>query len=225
MGNPVILEMRQQMAQNGRYFTASNPTISTFPQAATTTSFTNTVALFAIQNIAPPGQQSPITVWLDYLKLMLGGTAPTATVSMEFAIYTDPANRNPSAGGTSALQPVNVNGNDPTQSNARVYAFTGNANLTVPAPGPLARLAGRAKISTGLGIVGDEYELRFAGVNACPIWQGGAAVRATDPARRGSSCSPIGIGPQQWAVIHMWWLTSATTAPSFEYELGMFENP
>jgi hypothetical protein len=81
----------------------------------------------------------------------------------------------------------------------------------------------RGHIPTGLGITGDEYLLKFGGEDAGAI-SGLIATRAAATGRMTGYCSPIIIGPQQSLVIHMWWLTSATTVPTFEIEAGWWER-
>lgn len=208
--------MRQLSCDEGSEFVASNPTIGTGVAYALTTAFNDTTgAMFALFNKNPAGGK---TIFLDFLKLLLTA-APTATVSMEFAVKLDTKDRSPTAGAT-PIVPVCTNGNISDDGGLVVQAFNA-AGVTVPASGSAARTVARARIPTSLGIIGDEYLLQFGAQDpAGMVIPGLTAARATAVARLTAAAKAVGIAPQQWAVIYMWWLTAATTAPSFEYELG-----
>jgi hypothetical protein len=219
-GEPYVLPMiptKHLLADEGQYFVTTNPTIGTGVAQALITSFTNTSALFVIKNNDSAGGKR---IYFDYMRLMLTA-APTAGVSLEFVLQLDSANRTPTAGAVT-LTPVNVNADSSASSVAAVQAFSAAA-LTVPPTTTTSRTVGRGRIPTGVNIIGDEYVLQ-CGVD-CPGPSGVlTAIRAAQPARLLAGMAPIVIGPQQYLVIYRWSLTEATTAPSYEYELGWWER-
>jgi hypothetical protein len=215
---------KHALADEGSYFVVTNPTPGTAVAYALQTTFSDTAdGLFVIQNANPAGGPN---VWLDYLKLILAGTAPTATQSMEFTVRTDSNSMVPTAnsvqiaGGAGAQTIFSTNQPDPTSPAVNMWAYNAGA-MTVPATSASGRRVARAHIATGLGIAGDEYELQFGAPDRGAGNTGMTAVRASSPARVVGHCAPVVLQPQQWAVVNMWWLTAATTAPSFEYEWGL----
>jgi len=154
---------------------------------------------------------------------MMSGTAPTATTVMEFAVKLDVKDRTPTAGNVTVI-PVCSNGDARTSKTiANIQAFNA-AGITVPSSGTAATTVSRTRIPTSLGITGDEYIVQFGYEDIPGTIPGLTAVRATAPARLVTGAPPIIIAPQQWCVIYMWWLTAATTAPGFEYELTWIER-
>lgn len=216
-----VVPTKHNLADEGSYFVASNPTPGTGVAHALVTAFSATSALFAIKNGWTPTDPKAKRLYLDRLTLMLTA-APTAGVSLEFLIVLDPADRTPSA-NTTTIRGVNVNGDDSTASPADIEAFNAGA-LTVPAAGKLARQAARIKMPVGLNIIGDVYEVQFGGVDQGMAAPPLTAIKAAQPAKVVAHAAPVIVGPGQWCVIHRWALTEATTPPSYEWELGYFER-
>lgn len=216
-----IIPTKHLLADEGSYFICTNPTIGTAVAYGAQTSFSDTASgLFVIKNGDSPSRWDSKRIYLDYLRLDLT-TAPASTVSMEFAVKLDNIIRVPT-GGSATITPVNTNIDDTRVSVGQMYAFSAAA-ATVPASGAQARTVARAHISTSLGIVGDEYLIQFGGVDVAPSSGALTAARLTQPTRIVGNAAPVIIGPQQYAVIYMWWLT-AGSAPSFEYEVTWFER-
>ncbi len=209
------------LAEEGSYFVTTNPTIGTGVAYALQTSFSDTAALFAIKNTSSLSGSGKNLIYLDHLRLMMTGTAPTGTVFMDFAVKVDGKDRTPTANNATRT-PSNVNGDSNAASIADVEAFSAGA-ITVPASGTAARTVSRCRIPTGLGITGDEYVVQFGSYDHSVI-PGNTAVRATDVARRLVAAPPVIIGPGQWGIIFMWWITAAANTPNFEYELAHWER-
>lgn len=211
---------RQQIAQAGKYFTVSNPTIGTPVVGATITAWSATAnGLFVIANTAPSGGPDVV---LDFLRLRLRSTAPTGTLSMNFEAY----NETGIVAGTTAVvsqTPVQVNTGKAQTSIATVQSFAAGC-ITIPAAVGTRRLQGTASIATGVAVDNDVYILQFGADGVAPSKNGGAAARATDPAVIVGSMGPVVIAPQTTSWINMWWLTQAANVPSWEYCLGFFEN-
>ena len=210
------------LAEEESYFTATNPTIGTTVTCGLATAFSDTVAMFAIQNTWDPGDPLAKSIYLDYLDLMPSGTAPGGAVSEEFAIKLDKASRAPTAGFVTVAA-VNVDSGSSRALNAVIYGFSGG-NMTVPASSSSAKIADRIRIPIGLNVAGDLYRLQFgaADMPACPPPL--TAVRSTQPAVFVGYANPIRIRPGHWAVIHRWAPTEATTAPAYEFKMALFER-
>lgn len=211
------LPSRQALTDMGLTWVAGNPTVGTGVAYALTTAFNDTTgAIFSFFNGEPAGGKN---LYLDQINLWLTA-APTATVSQEWLFKVDPTNRSPTAGNV-ALAPAFTNLRNPANVKLPTIQAFNAAGLTVPASGAAAVTVARAHIPTSLGIVGDEYQLVFGAENYVPI-PGLTATRATAVGRFQGYVPAFGIPPQTWCVAYMWWLTAATTAPSFEYQLSGF---
>lgn len=223
--NLSLVPTKHLLADEGSYFVATTPTPGTGIAMTISTAFSDTVAMFAIKNTAPPTDPAAKRIYLDYLRLILLGTAPTAVVSRHFAIKRSPVtDREPTtAANKTIMTPVNVAGQAGRASIARPLSYSAAAAMTVPASLASDPVVCRAALPTGLGVSGDEYVLKFGGEDMTPK-VGLTAVRATDPARIITHAPPIIIEPGEWLVIHEWCLTEATNGPTFEHELAWWER-
>jgi hypothetical protein len=215
--------IRQNLASSTSltsYYVATNPTPGTAIQSDLITAFSATGAGdMVIVNNNPVA--SGLNVYLDYVKKMLSGTAPTATTVAHFAGYIDVAASCVPSAGSVTITPVNVNGNSAQTSGCSVYLPTGGAAMTIPAASTVRRLVTRASLPTSLGITGDEYVLQFGATEITPT-PGITAVRATAAARLGTSTTPVIIPPGYGFILDFWWLTQATNKPNWEWEIGFY---
>jgi hypothetical protein len=208
------------LADEGAYFVGSGQAPgTTVLKSALTVAFSNVLGLVHIFNTSIAGGKR---IYVDYLKLILAGTAPATTVSMEFAMAIDTVTREPAAAGRALWAVKNANGDSATPSVAQASQFLAAGAFTVPAPSANVRYT-RAHIPTGLGITGDEYLLKFGGEDKSAT-QGMTATRAAATARLVGYAPPLIIGPQQSLVIHQWWLTETTNNSNFELEMGWWEK-
>lgn len=220
-----VVNTKHNLADEGAYFTATNPTISTpITKAASIVAFSDTNGTFVIKNNDSPSNPKAKRVYLDFIRLWLAGTAPATTTVMGWAFKIDNVDRFPTtAANMTLLTPANVNMDDNTGSVVKLASYANAGAMTIPASSTSARVAARARICTSLGITGDEYMVQFGKWNVQPI-QGLAADRATSVAQLVAHAAPVVIGPQQTLVAHMWWLTATTNVESFEFELGWWER-
>jgi hypothetical protein len=215
-----LIPTKHLLADEGSYYVWSNQSPGTVvAEQALKTSFSNTVGIAHIYNKDAIGGKS---IYLDYIKLILAGTAPTATQSLEIAIALDNISREPASANRTLLTGVNMSGASIRSSIAQVSQYLAANAFTVTAPSANVRYV-RSHIPTGLGITGDEYIIKFGGEDLAAI-PGLTAVRASGPGRFVGYAPPVIIDPGFSAVIHRWWLTEATTAPSFELEIGGWER-
>lgn len=209
---------RQALAAAGGYYVATNPTPGTGVLFGTVTGFSATAdGLFTISNNNPNGGR---TIQLDALTLMISGTAPTATTVQKLAVYVESGIVAPSAGNV-AVTPRALNPAGPS-TGAVINGFS-SAAMTIPAAVGTRTLVANASLPTSLGITGDSYVYIFGGDPAVAT-PGLTAVRSAAPARLVVTTTPVTIPPQYTAIIDFWWLTQATNGPTFEFELGYFEN-
>lgn len=209
------------LAEEGSYYTVTNPTPGTGVAHALTTAFSSTAALFSLFNSAPIGGPN---VYLDYLRLIETATAPATSLSQDFLIQLDQAlSRAPTAGNV-ALTAVNMNLGSANKGFANWQAFNAAA-LTVPAQATATtKNASRIHIATGQVILGDENVILFGGVDKPGHGGGSTAVRAADTGRRVTNAPPIMCAPQTWLTIFRWGVGEATNVPSYEYEIGYWER-
>lgn len=219
---------KHRLADEGSYFavassgTVSPPIPGTFvAQQGQITAFGDTTPLWVIQNTAPAGGKN---IYLDFLRLLLGGTAPTGTISLELAVRIDTISKLPTNSNqyTTPL-PINVNGASDRAAVAKVYAYLAAQAMATPASSGAVRNVARARIPTGVAVVGDQYLFRF-GTTEPDSAAATTAARATHPVSISGQANPVIIAPGQWATIHLWWLTSATNLPTWEWELGLAER-
>jgi hypothetical protein len=219
-GSISLLSNRQSLAQQGKYFTVTNPTIGTPVVGATIVAWSATAnGLFTISNGA---QANGPSIYLDRLFLRLRSTAPTGTLSMQFEAYNE-TGIEAGTGNVATRTPIQINTGLPQTTNATVQAFAAGA-ITIPAAAGTRRLQDTATLTTGVAVDGDTYELQFGADGALQQKNGGAAARATDPAHIVSGMGPIVVAPQTTTWINMWWLTQAANVPSWEYGLSYFEQ-
>lgn len=212
-GQVGLVAWREQLAGSGKYFIVTNPTPGTAIAYADQTGFSATAnGLFGIQNTNASGGP---TIYLDYLSLIMTGTAPTATTSMRLEVYNETGLVS-LTGNVATRTPIQPNIGYPQTTGAIVQSFAAGA-ATVPAAVGTRRLQSVLTITTSLGITGDNYVIDFGGDHAptAPL----TAVRSTAAAKLVTQGPPLTIAPQSTSWINLWWLTAATTAPSFEFEL------
>jgi hypothetical protein len=209
------------LADEGSYFKAVNATPGTGIIHALTTAFSSTAALFCINNTDSEGAKR---IYLDYVRLVTGATAisMTAATSIECAITIDSTNRY-SSGGT-AITPTNVN-----MDNSRATIATVNFGaVTLTAASGSARTVARmafARRAAPAMVTGDQFYWDFGAANTPPMLSvAGAAAPATAATMFYSPMSPVIIGGGDSINFHLWYPSGATTAPTYEVEIGWWER-
>ncbi len=216
-----LLSSRQMLAAAGKYFVVTNPTPGTGIVAATVTGFSATAnGLFLIRNTNTVGGAS---LYLDYLKLMLSGTAPTATTVMNFDMWSE-TGLVVGTGNVATRTPVQINqGAGNTQTTGAIVQSFAAGQITIPAAAGTRALVGRTQLPTSLGITGDVYTVLFGSDTPALSTTAGTAIRSAQPANLVAQAPPLVIPPQTSAWINNYWLTQATNGGTFEFELGYSE--
>lgn len=208
------------LADEGSYFRAVNATIGTGIIHALTTSWSATAALFCLRNTDAEGAKR---VYIDYVRLVTGATAigMTAATSIEAAITIDNTNRY-SSGGTS-ITPTNVNMDSST---ATIAAINFGAVVLSAASGSV-RQVGRSALARRAApamVTGDQFLFDFGKVAAPSLSVAGAAAPATAATQFYIPMGPVVIGGGDSLNFHLWYPAGATTAPTYELDIGWWER-
>jgi hypothetical protein len=212
------------LADEGSYFTASNPTVGTaiamttsvVDDAATASSTHAQAAPYLyMYNRGVTGDQNAKSVYLKYIKLFsrIGDQAWTSATQALFSVRSDPNSRYTS-GGT-ALTTTNVNTNVGTASQVIAYA---GANVVSLPNATTGRVLAHGLIQSSIPLAGSTWIWTFGDVTQ-PTNFGYASVinSLTIP------CPPAVIAPG-WSLQLDIWATALAAAPTFEIEVGYVER-
>ena len=204
---------RTALADEGSYYTCTNPTIDTTVAYGVLAAFATTTPMFLISNTDPVGGRS---IFLDYIKLRVT-IAPASATNWKYVVEMDNSIRTSTAptGGVSRTI-LNTN---PLVSNdfaGTVWAFTGGTVLTVMAAAN-ARIIAHGALAQSIPIVLDELVLQFGRDDS-------ATVSVTTVGRRLASAPPVVIPPGCSCAIHQYGLSNAITGMSAEYSIGMWQR-
>ena len=211
------------LADEGAYYTACMTPAQAALAYGLQTSFADIAGFVAVMNTdLPLGQGTGKRVYLDYIKFILS-VAPASATAAWVAIKIDSTNRTPSA-NQSLITPSNMNMDSSLGSISKVWFPTGGT-LTLPVAGGAARLVtGNLCLRTVIPVVSDEFIISFGNTDFSQIDQNQPAALATVATVR-KSAPPFIIGPQQFALIHLWFPGNAVTAASFSnIEVGLVER-
>jgi len=207
------------------YFLAQNPTPGTGFAQNIQTSYSATKPFITIFNSAAalvsgsgPGNQvgNARAIYLDYIRLICSAAGSTTT-SGHVVAAIDNGNRY-SSGTASTPTPVNLYiGGPASKATIQVGPITATAATSA------AILLGRSVLRVAAApawIVFDEVILHFSdeGTNEAQ------SVTATTASRIDVWMPPVVIYPQQTFLLAPYNVANATTAPSFEYEIGYWER-
>ena len=209
------------LADEGGYFVATNPTISTgiaFGGAAIT-SFTDTTgAGLALMNMDKATSPAYKRIYLDYIKLIMA-TIPTGTLAapfMQFAIRIDNVLSRYTSGG-SVISQVNPNA-DVTQRASVAQLIFGALTLAALSSGGITVARGNVR---GIApVVGDQYVFNAGSVEKAV---GAQSMALATAAQVLVNIPPIILGPQQVLSVHHW-CGGQTAAPVYEFEMGWWER-
>jgi hypothetical protein len=202
------------LVAEGSYFRATTPTFGTGIAMGIQTAWSATANVLAL--IRNTAAASGPTIYMDYIKLICTAAGLTTTAS-DLGLIIDTANRY-SAGGT-LLTNVNANSGSVVASIADIRFGIVTA-LAAVAPRQLSR--DRIKTQAApCWVIGDEVVINFGANDTFGGLTSGAA----------GSIFPVGVGPvalgpggNHSLLVHMWNPGNATTAPSWEVEMGWWER-
>lgn len=235
------LSKKYPSVDGGEYRTATMLPGATALQLGISATFAATAAAIAFQNSTAVKAHNK-RCYLDYIR-MLVITAPASATNWLGAIVLDSKDRTPTtisngAGGSGPGTPATVtaykstvfNPNmDDTESQTVGVPFfplsaAAGAPPTVPAPGQNARtIEGNISIRAQIPVAGDEYILDFGADNSPS-----SALVTAAPAGASRVVVPVPgciVGPQQWALLHMWGLSNAAAGIAFAgLSMGWWER-
>lgn len=200
-----LLNTNHELADEGSYFVAKNPTFGTgLNTIATPTAYDGTKPWLLAKGPTTAGKRQR---W-DYLRLTCtnGGTAGAA---LRVVITIDPATKADPTGGTT-LSPLCPNSDALTTFESKFFAGT----LTAAADGGSIRQIVAPLIKNALPVAGDVYLLKFGGADqgvsttAGIVYYGGP---------------PIIVGVGAVAQVQLI-LPSQSALSSYEVELGGWER-
>jgi hypothetical protein len=211
---------RYCLADEGSYFKAGNATIGTGIIHALTAAWSATAALFCLRNTDAEGAKR---IYLDFVRLVTGATAigMTAATSIEMAVTIDNTNRY-SSGGTS-ITPANANMDSAT---ATIAALNFGAVVLSAASGSVRQVArgAFARRAAPAMVTGDQLLFAFGDDAGQTLDVAGAAAPATAATAFRMGSGPIVIGGGDSLNFHLWYPAGATTAPTYEFEIGWWER-
>jgi hypothetical protein len=209
-----VVNSRHLLAEEGSYFTTSNPTPGTALAAPVAAAFADTSAAFLVFNTADVTDPLAPYLFLDQLKLNFT-VAPATATGVRLLVRLDHAPRTPTAGSTLLAGDGGIPGAVATGPRlfapvAKVWGFTGGVLMTIPALTTEARTVALGGID-GIPVVGGSRSFVFG--------QWGAPATG-----QGDRCNPVAIPPGWSAALHVWFPGNATTGASLEPELSWWER-
>lgn len=208
-------------ADDGKYFTATNPTPGTGIITGVVTSLADTTPYIIFKNNNSVG--SGIKCYLDTLTLDVTVVGATFSGSRKFAHKLDSSQTTAryTSGATSIhgigqTNPINnTNADSGNQSNALVYVGA----ITAGAAGA-GRLIESGTLCSAIEVVFSTFVFDFGAALGQPLT--GLVDNSTTPMHKYFPCAPIVVGPQEHYLFHVWGATMATGI-TFAYNLAWVE--
>lgn len=219
--NQPLVRKSHNLADEGSYFIINNGQTGITPPLGV--AFSATVAALTLYNNDTLGRR----LYLDYINLtnIVAVTATTSVVGEAnafFALVIDNGSRY-SSGGTALPAPVNPNLSNGTTAPNLTVNF-GNITATAATGGARTLVGQRvtrpSPTTAALTLVGDTWLLNFGAVEALAA----TSQVVTNANFVPVPMPPVVIGPQQSAVLYLWWAnhTPAGGAAGFLPEIGFW---
>lgn len=209
-----------QAADQGAYYTATNPTPGTGIITGVVTSLADTTPYLIVKNNAPVA--GGVSLYLDKLVLDCTVVGVTFSGSRKFAHkidtsqsttrYTSGATAIHGAGQTNAI-------NSPTGASNASQALVYVGAITAAAAGA-ARLIESGTLCSAIEVAFSTFVFDFGAPLSQPLT--GLVDNSTTPMHKYFPCAPIIIAPQEHYLLHIWG-ASLGTGITFAYNLGWTE--
>lgn len=201
-------------ADQGAYYTFTNPTAGTGIISGVVTSLADTTPLFILKNNNAVG--SNVNVYLDFLKLVVsvvgvGHTVPLVALKVDRSQTTT---RYSSGGSTLTPAAASANAVNAT-GNSQVYFGA----ITAAAAGNAALLASH-RTKGAIEVVLDSFTFDFGPCEQQP--QNGLVDNTTTISHGYFPMPPVVLGPQQHVLLH-YWGASMSTGTTFFLNGGYWE--
>ena len=208
-------------ADEGAFFIVNTPTPGTAvamvqavqDDAATAGAHGQAAPLIYIRNKAAAGDPNGKSIYLQYIRLLIGSQAWTSATDVNFSLRADSTERWTS-GGTLYV-PTNANTGSSVASNAGVYF---GANVTA-LPSANQRLLSHGQIQGTIPLPKDQWLFTFGDVSGPTNMLGASAIKnITIP------CGPVVVAPGWNVQLDIWAGSLGAVAPTFELEMGFVER-
>lgn len=217
MVQPVNPGTSHNLADEGTYFVATNPTPGTALAGTVSAAFSDTVPFIYLANQENALNLRAKNLYPEQLKLIVTVPAATGTAA-HFAIVVDSVARTFSTDNAPAIVPVSPN-LVVTVPGAPLIKMQNSATASaITASSQNKRIVARGSWPSGLTVIGDELIIVFGRTDVGGT-AGLTAAQAVMPARKVTNAPPVIIPPGCNATIHVWFPGNATTGLSYEAEL------
>ena len=213
--NQPLVRKSHNLADEGSYFVANNAQTAIAPTF--NTAFTATAPFLSVYN-----GNATSRVYLDYAALVaaVAGTFASGGVQTAGAVVIDNGNRY-SSGGTALTANSPNMAASVNASNVTIYC---GAITATAASGAARTIVGQRNLrpaasATVIGAIGDQLQLNFGAVEGLV----NGSVTVANPSLIPQALPPIVIGPQQSALVYLYW-PGATTPAAATYlpEIGFW---
>lgn len=201
-------------ADQGGYYTLTNPTAGTGIIAGVVTTLADTTPLLLLKNNNAVG--SKINIYMDYVKLVvsvagIGHTAPFVALKVD---RSQSVNRYTSGGTAITPQASNASAANPSGNGLAYFGA-----ITAAAAGD-ARLLSSHRIKGALEVVLDSFTFDFGPAEQQS--QNGLVDNSTTISHGLFALPATVIGPQQWLALH-YFAASNSTGTTFFVNAGYWE--
>ena len=212
-----LTQTNHMIADEGSYYIASSPTPGTGLAFAVTAAASDTAGNFLFIKNNDNVSDSPNTkrLYLHYIRLICTVAPATATAG-QFKLNADSFLTQRYTSGGTALSPQSANMDTGNVSICQIYAGA----LTTVALSNSSRQLGRGVIRSVIPVVNDEYIFHFGSTD----FEANQSLATATAIRESIPCGPVILAPQQSATLGLWFPGNATTAASFEIEVGYWER-
>ncbi len=194
-------------ADQGNYFTFTNPTVGTGLVSGVVTSQADTTPLLIIKNAN--SVLSGVNIYPDFLKLVVSVVGVGHTIPyMSLKIDRSQSVSRYTSGGTQLTPQNSSTGAGNISGNGQVYFGA----ITAAAAGTGALLASH-RIKGAIEVVLDSFTFDFGAAEQQP--QNGLVDNTTTISHAIFNMPPVVIGPQQTMLIHYWGASMSTGTTFF----------
>lgn len=209
--SPLSGSKQHALADEGSYFTATNPTPGTaIAGIAAADGLDDLEALVFLRN----SSAGTTRIYLDYILLQVAAAGTNGT-NFAFAMKGDKGNSRFASGGSS-ITPVNTNMGSSRTSGIDRLQF----GAVVPtAATSEARLLAHGLLRTVIKVIGDKYLFKFG--DSSPGVVSGIPLEGTTQANICVPCPPVVLSPGDTFLLHEF-AASQSVAAQYQFQIGFW---
>ena len=221
-----LIPTKHLLADEGSYFICTSATTSGTPGTTTmsyplTTAYSATTPFVYLQNNDSKSNPVAKRVYFDYLKIVCTQAAASST-GVRFAAVVDPVVRGITTNNGTFFTPTSPNSDVSPQSVCQFWIQNSATASVISAASTSNRVVATGSMGN-LTVLGDEYAI-ISGTTDPGAYPGTIAVQATCPGRRVTVIPPLILGPSAGLTFFMWLPNNASTALTYEFEMGWWER-